>query len=342
MLNLKEIDLIERYLSGNANGEESEIVEQMFADGKYNSALHSYLRNSWNITLSKPAEEIDLTHLLYTVRQNVLKPQEHQKLSPYALYSKVAAILLLPVVLALFYLMFSWKDESHIVLDLPSKATIEAPMGARVSFVLPDGTKGFLNSGSSLSYQLPFTSNRNIELQGEANFEVIANAENPFIVQIAGSAIKVLGTQFNLNAYPDAPYIEVILVEGSLEFIALTGSQPVEMHPGERLIFREKQIFIENTDVLKYTSWTQGKLIFRGDPMSEVVRRISRWFNVEVVIVDSELDQYFFRGTFEDDSLEEVMRLIQMTSPIRYRILPRSQNGDGSWNREQVIISKRS
>ncbi|NCU33136.1 MAG: hypothetical protein EOM23_09455, partial [Candidatus Moranbacteria bacterium] len=193
MLNLKEITLIERYLSGNVNGKESEIVEQMFADGKNNSALQSYLRNSWNIILSEPADDIDLRHLLHNIRQSAINSKEHQKLSTYAVYSKVAAILLFPVVLALFYWIFSLKDESPIVPELSTMATIEAPLGARVSFVLPDGTKGFLNSGSSLSYQLPFVSNRNIELKGEASFEVISDAENPFAVKVAGSEIKVLG-----------------------------------------------------------------------------------------------------------------------------------------------------
>lgn len=342
MLNPKEIDLIERYFSGNANGIDCEMVERIFADGENRADLKTYLRNAWSISVNEPYEEVDLNPLLQSILKTAIKPRAIKKLTLLDLYSRVAAILLIPLVLTFLYVVFALRNGPEMLVDIPSEVIIEAPFGSRVSFVLPDGTSGFLNSGSSLTYQLPFSEQRNLELKGEASFEVVSDAENPFNVRAGSSEIRVLGTKFNLNAYTDEPYIEVVLVEGSLEFSPLPRAQPVAIQPGERLIFHDKKIVIEATDALKYTSWTQGKLVFRGDPMSEVARRISRWYHVDVVIADSELDQYSFRGTFEDDSLDEVMRLIRMTSPIHYQIVPRSRNADGTWNREKVIVSRRS
>jgi ferric-dicitrate binding protein FerR (iron transport regulator) len=91
------------------------------------------------------------------------------------------------------------------------------------------------------------------------------------------------------------------------------------------------------TDPAKYLAWTQGMLVFRGDNMAEVARRIERWYNVKVILEDRDLDSYSFRATFEDDSLEEVLRLLGRTSPIDYKIAPRVMKSDGTL--EKVIVS---
>ncbi len=97
-------------------------------------------------------------------------------------------------------------------------STIYAPFGARVSFSLPDGTTGMLNSGSKLSYSLPFKNNRQIKLEGEAWFEVRHDEEYPFEIRTGNSTLKVLGTSFNMSAYPDENYVEVVLQNGKVEF----------------------------------------------------------------------------------------------------------------------------
>ncbi len=110
------------------------------------------------------------------------------------------------------------------------------------------------------------------------------------------------------------------------------------MKSDERLVFRNGVVNIEKTVASKYSAWIDGKLVFRDDPMTEVVRRIERWYNVNIELVDKELEKYVFVGTFQDDSLEEVLRYISMTSPIRYRILDRKILDDGTFQKQKILM----
>jgi ferric-dicitrate binding protein FerR (iron transport regulator) len=196
-----------------------------------------------------------------------------------------------------------------------------------------------LNSGSSLSYSLPFNNNRQVRLEGEAWFEVNHDEAHPFEISTGNSTVKVLGTSFNMSAYPDENYVEVVLKTGKVEFMESNGSDNVTMVPSERLVFQNGNISKSVTDPAKYNAWTEGKLVFRGDQMGEVARRIERWYNVKIDIGDKELEKYSFRATFEDDKLEEVLRLLSMTSPITYHISPRKLLADGTYEKELITIN---
>jgi len=213
-------------------------------------------------------------------------------------------------------------------------------MGSRVSFNLPDGSTGMLNSGSHLSFSIPFADNRHIRLEGEAWFEVKRDDDHPFEISVLNSTIKVLGTSFNLSAYPEENYIEVVLEEGKIDFLDTKSKGRETLLQTERLVSRDGKIEKSFVDPSKYTAWTKGKLVFRGDPMSEVVRRIERWYNVKINIADRELDKYSFRATFEDDQLKEVLRYLALTSPISYKITPRILLPDSTYRKEEITIYK--
>jgi ferric-dicitrate binding protein FerR (iron transport regulator) len=104
------------------------------------------------------------------------------------------------------------------------------------------------------------------------------------------------------------------------------------------LVFQNGNISKSVTDPAKYNAWTEGKLVFRGDPMAEVARRIERWYNVKIELGDKELEKYTFRATFQDDTLEDVLRFLSLTSPIRYSITPRELMQDGTYRKEKVTI----
>jgi ferric-dicitrate binding protein FerR (iron transport regulator) len=232
------------------------------------------------------------------------------------------------------------KTEESVVAEAPVISTLFAPLGSRVSFSLPDGTKGWLNSGSSLEYSLPFKQNRLITILGEAWFDIAHDANHPFEIVAGSSKVKVLGTKFNLDAYPMEDHIEIVLQEGKVEFSASALTSVVEMKPNERLVFTNGAVNIEKTDASKYAAWVEGKLVFRSDPMIEVARRIERWYNVDVELVDKELEKYVIRGTFQDDSLEDVLRFLSMTSPIRYKILERKMLDDGTLQKQKIMLYK--
>jgi ferric-dicitrate binding protein FerR (iron transport regulator) len=236
----------------------------------------------------------------------------------------------------LIYSRLNHQEETTTVQQV--KSTIYAPMGARVSFNLPDGTTGMLNSGSRLTYSLPFNNDRKVSLEGEAWFDVTRDEEHPFELNTGISTVRVLGTSFNLSAYPAEDYVEIVLKEGKVEFLDNQSHVKTIILPSERLVLKDGHIGKTVTDPAKYQAWTKGRMVFNNDLMAEVARRIERWYNVKVVLADKELESYSFRGTFEDDKLDEVFRLLSLTSPITYRITPRKILQDGSYEKEIVTV----
>ncbi len=170
---------------------------------------------------------------------------------------------------------------------------------------------------------------------------MVKDEQHPFEIGIGTSLVRVLGTSFNVSAYQNEPFIEIVLAEGSVEFKVNQTTPAVVLKPSERLVFNGEEMMVETTDPVKFYGWTEGKLIFRGDHMSEVARRLERWYNIEVEVADAALNDYVFRATFEDDSLPEVLRLLCMTSPIGYRLSPRQALPDGTWEKEKVTLYKR-
>jgi transmembrane sensor len=342
MLRQEEIEKIGRYINGLSDDKEKAYVESMFLNGENNPHLKKSLEQDWDVVLkdSSPTD-VELGHILDRVHHIIRKKETKDNKKPMQklvrVYMKAAAILLLPLLIAggiLYNYINKYKvsETSQLI-----NSTIYAPLGSRVSFDLPDGTTGMLNSGSHLSYSLPFTKNRQVKLDGEAWMEVKHDAKHPFKINTGNSSLVVLGTSFNVSAYPSDNLVEIVLQQGSVEFRDNTNNK-VMMVPSERLVFHNGHISKSVTDPSKYYAWTEGKLVFRGDSMTTVAHRIERWYNVKVNLMNKELEKYSFRATFEDDSLEAVLHFLSMTSPIAYSITPRELLKDGTYKKEEVTI----
>jgi transmembrane sensor len=334
---------IERFVEGKSAESEKEWAESLFLKGEENSTLRNFLEKDWNRSLfNDSTPEVNLSHLLDRVHHIIRKSEILKQQSPLQkiirIYMRAAAILLIPLLIAggLTYTYFG--NRTKTTTDRLVSSTIYAPLGARVSFSLPDGSSGMLNSGSHLSYSIPFSSNRNVTLEGEAWFNISHDESHPFEISTGSSTVKVLGTSFNMSAYPEENYVEVVLQQGEVEFSDNKGDEKVIILPSERLIFQNGNISKSMADPAKYNAWTTGKLVFRGDLMEEVARRIERWYNVKVELANKELNKYSFRATFEDDKLEDVLRFLSMTSPIRYQISTRKFLTDGTYEKEKVTI----
>jgi len=343
MLKQEELERIERFIKGLSDDKENAFVESLFSEGENNNYLRHHLETDWEIMLKdKALPEVNLNHLLDRVHHIIRKKETIRRQKPIQkfiqVYMKAAAILLLPLLIAGALVYSYLGNHGKSISDQQVSTMIYAPLGARVSFNLPDGTKGMLNSGSHLSYSLPFTINRQVKLEGEAWLEVSHDENHPFEINTGNLKVKVLGTSFNISAYPVENYVEVVLQQGKVEFLDNKGDEKVTMLPSERLVFQNGNISKSVADPTKYNAWTEGKLVFRGDPMAEVARRIERWYNIKVELADQELEKYSFRATFLDDTLEEVLRCLSMTSPIRYRITPRKLLTDGTYEKEIVTI----
>jgi ferric-dicitrate binding protein FerR (iron transport regulator) len=341
-----DFDKIDRYIKEEADKSEREYVESLFLDGENNLYFRNCMNKDWDLFLRAAAPtNVNLNHLLDRIHHIVRKNETIKSQGPLRklirYYMKAAAVLFLPLIIAGGILSGVLRDRAGTVTDQRVTSTIYAPMGSRVAFILPDSTTGMLNSGSYLTYSLPFNKKRELKLEGEAWFKVKRDEENPFEVSAGNSMVKVLGTSFNLSAYPAENYVEVVLQEGKVEFQDTKESAGVLLSPSERLVCQNDKINKYVVDPAKYSAWTKGRLVFRGDPMDEVARRIERWYNVKVIIANKELLKYSFRATFEDDTLEEVLRCLALTSPISYKISPGILLSDGTHKKEEVTIYKR-
>jgi len=335
-----ETEKLTRFINGTSGPEEEREITEIMAGGENNPGLKNLLEDDWNkLTVSDIPADINLTPVLDRIHHRI-SLDEHAKSRSLgrkisAFYSRAAAIILIPLLLGAGYLLFREISGTD---SLASTASIHAPAGARVSFTLPDGSGGMLNSGSTLTYPVPFTKKRSVTLEGEAWFDVARDEKHPFTVDAGSLDLTVVGTAFNVNAYPDEDYVEVVLESGKVLVNCGQYKEGMVMSPSERIVYENGRVTRSTSDPSKYSSWTKGKLVFRSDSMSEVARRIERWYNVKVELMDDDLEKYSFRATFEDDPLEEVLKFLSMTSPIRYEITPRYIAGDSTYAKSTVKI----
>ncbi|MFV0591841.1 MAG: FecR family protein [Draconibacterium sp.] len=346
MFQASDKKILQRFKNGLAGKAEDEYICSLFAENENNDQFKAYIYQEFNEFLEEqPGREYNLSYLLDRIYRQIHKHEQKKKDTivrrMYHWYALTAAILLIPVLITGVILL---SEQTQKQAPLPEQfvtSKMYAPLGSRISFSLPDGTNGWLNSGSVLEYTLPFTNNRQIAIQGEAWFNVTHDAEHPFEISAGSSRIKVLGTKFNLSAYPDEKYVEVVLEEGKVEFSPSGVSDGVFMKPNERLVLNNGAIHINTTDAFKYSSWKEGKLVFRGDSMDEVARRIGHWYNVNVELMDKELSHHVIRGTFQDDTLEDVLSFLSMVSPVSYEIIDRKLLENGTVQKKKVLLYKK-
>lgn len=339
----RKIEILEKYVNGKASKAEETYIENEFSKGGLNFLLRKYLKEDWNNL--EPKGSLDLDYILGHIHDEINKKEPTGKLPflnrAYRVYVQMAAVLLIPLLLSVAYYIIGTSNGHSVFKENRATSKIVAPYGSRIAFNLPDGSKGFLNSGSSMIYSIPFSDSRNVTLEGEAWFDVKKDSRHPFEVRSGPAVIRVLGTSFNVSAYEGEGQIEVFLESGIVEFIAGQQSKPVRLEPSEHLIFKNRTINIDKTEAEKFKGWTEGKLVFRGDNMKEVAGRIGRWYNVDIEIEDKELEDYVFRATFIDNSLTEVLQFLSLASPIDYRITSRKQLSEDKRDKEKVTLTKR-
>jgi len=351
MFTQSDIKKLERFGKGLSDEAENQYIYSLFSEYEGDREFKHYFLSEWQGFIRNDKEDdYDISHLLDRVHHKINSKGNRKSRSvfhkAYQWYSVAAAVLLIPLLIAsgIWVTISSTNktQEVELLVENPVTSILFAPLGSRINFSLPDGTNGWLNSGSSLEYKLPFSNNRKINLLGEAWFDVAHDNNHPFEIVAGNSKVKVLGTKFNLNAYPEDNYVEVVLEDGMVEFSTQGLLSQIEIKSNERLVLKEGSININVTDTYKYSAWKEGKLIFRGAPMAEVARRIERWYNVKVKLVDKELENYVYRGVFQDNSLNEVLKYLCMTSPIKYRIIERKDLNDNNYQKRKVLLYKKN
>jgi transmembrane sensor len=200
--------------------------------------------------------------------------------------------------------------------------TVETPRGRQYQLVLQDGTKVWLNAASSIKFPVAFVGNvRNVEITGEAYFEVAKNREKPFHVLCNGSRIEVLGTHFNVNAYTDEETMNTTLLEGSVRVVK--GSSEKTIKPGEQAqISSDGNLRTAlNVNVDEVVAWKNNAFLFDNTDVKKLMRQLSRWYNVDVVFKGVTEEPLSFNGSISRTSnLSIVLKMLESTGDVKFTI----------------------
>jgi transmembrane sensor len=216
--------------------------------------------------------------------------------------------------------------------------TLLVPVGGLYAVKLSDGTKIWLNSKSSLKYPVKFNEkSREVTLIGEAYFEVSKNPHNPFTVKTKSGNVTVLGTHFNISAYPEDKKFETTLAEGKVKISEISkagAKEAVVLKPGQQARVQNGNIKVAEVDPTGYSAWKDGKFYFENENLKSILTKMMRWYNFNVKFEEKTLEQIKFTGiVLKDEPIDQFLDIISKTSNVKYKITKLNQ-------RYEITISK--
>ena len=205
----------------------------------------------------------------------------------------------------------------------PPMHQIIVPRGGEYHLVLADGTKVWLNSESSIKYPAWFKgSSREVELKGEAYFDVNHNPQRPFFVNTEKVRLEVLGTAFNIKAYGDEYDVATTLVEGEVKVNpTIVNASAVILKPGEQAVLKGASVKVGEVNTRLYTAWKDGLFIFKEESLEQMFHRMSRWYDFKVFFANQSVKQFPFTGTVDrKEGIENILKLLEQTQRVKFEI----------------------
>jgi len=311
--------LIIRLFSDEANPDEKKKIEEWLGQSAENRKQYADLREIWLSTgIQTNADNYQLEDAIQKFKDQI-NSKKYRLKNQFNLQQllKYAAILIL-----ILGLPFSYYIGNRNAKSDNSTTTISCAFGDKSSIVLPDSSKVWLNSGSKLTFNADFKSGaRKVVLEGEAFFSVSKDKDHPFRVKTKDIDIEVLGTKFNVKAYPDETSVSTTLVEGSLEISSQYENTRIK--PDQKLVFsreNKKMTLREIKDTSADTEWKDGRLVFRNESLGELAPKLRRWFDVDIVFADERAKQRRFTGVLERESILEVISYFDLSKYVQCRI----------------------
>lgn len=266
-------------------------------------------------------------------RQKISRFFYKKKIRLFVNLSKYAAIIVLAFAIGSLINVGDYFKEEN-----PQFAEITVPLGQISEMTLYDGTKVWLNSGTTLRYENDFGNNsRNISLQGEALFKV-EPGEIPFKIKLKNSEVEVLGTLFNVVSYIDDSYSQITLVEGKVKINSTLGKEIMQLKPSDQITIPDnlQNIKIKRVDTNFYSSWIDGKIVFEEQRLTDIVEKLERWYNVEITFSDKQIGDYRFSGTIlKSKPFNQIIQAFELLLPVKIEY---TNNLD---KKDSILISKR-
>lgn len=204
--------------------------------------------------------------------------------------------------------------------------TIRVPKGGEFTLMLSDGTRVWLNAESRLRFPEEFVgTQRKVFLEGEAYFDVSHDAEKRFIVQTKEAEVRVYGTEFNVSAYEDEASTVATLVKGSISMKVRGVDERIRLKPGEQACLTGGELTKHEVDTENYTAWMKGRLIFNSVRLEDMLRRLARWYNVEIVFSEEALKDVTFTGEVKKyEDFTDILDVIEATRTARFQVKDRT------------------
>lgn len=318
--------LLIRFLNHQCSVIDLKQIDEWIATDKANADWLFEMERIWSLKDEMRFSDKCEIEKAYKEFLSGFKKQNHHYLKRVTLTSlKYAAAILL---IGLLSINLYQLNKKEITL---TTNTVEVPRGQRVTLTLSDGTKVWLNSKSIFTYPVDFLAdNRIVQLDGEGYFEVARNEKSPFIVHSSSLNVKVLGTKFNLKAYDEEA--SVTLAEGRVKVSTEDNKEEVILRPNEQAVYVKDKGRLEvlNVEAGDNIAWKGGTIVFREDPVSVVLKTLSRHYSVDFDVKRPDIKDIEITMKFTDEPLELVLEYIRLATGITYKIKKSNQETDST------------
>lgn len=307
---------IKKHLSGDNSEPEQKALLDWIRQDKHLTEFQE-IKKEWKDQVIQEPIPSEHQESWNNIQNNLLDRMQSnlQRTERRLSFFRYAAILVVLISIPSILYFYSQSNTSSSLIY----TTVSADFGQISKVLLPDSTVIWINSGSTIRYNNHFaTSNRDIDLTGEAFFKVHKNKDLPLVVSSEDLRVKVLGTEFSVVSYPKENDIQVILEEGKVELTSVTHSSFAhEMKPGELAIFNKirKDLTISNVNTDLYTSWKDGIINIYNLPLSEVIVKLERRYNQKFV-VDSTIKDLPYTFTIKNENLNSILSLMEKITPV--------------------------
>ena len=353
--------LVARKLSGESSTEEIRELEALLRTHPHLHFSTEIITNLWNQQVQKDLVLLESSYASHIERLKSLGIPVHAEAArdeggtTYLLHGSrggharrkivIAACISVIFLAGSFFYIRGTRPEPKV--EKKAELAVSTKNGSRTNIQLPDGSKVWLNSGSTLTYDKDFgKSIREVVLSGEAFFDVVKNAEKPFVIHTTSMDIKVLGTQFNVKSYANDHHSEASLIHGSIEVsLKKRGSEKILLKANEKIVVIneaavvkdalpvqqknklsdpiisvQKLNYDEKDSTIIETSWVDNKLYFSNESFEEIAVKMERWYGMPVIFHDSNLKNSRFTGSFTKETIEQALEALQFSTPFHFVI----------------------
>lgn len=357
-------DLLAKYLNNVCSQAELTKLISWMKNPDNEKKFHEFIENDWQSFKIDPQinpKVLSFENIRLRISSSLQTASKIGKISNNTVTRNQQIIRKILRIAASLFIPIAIGTVTYIILQRSAPRTnqiaikkVTSPLGSKTQMELEDGTKIWLNAGSTIELSTSYNEKfREVTLTGEAFFDVAHEPKRPFIVKTTDLNIRVLGTEFNVKSYPDEGTIETTLLEGSVA-ISRIDQKPntkkvIYLKPNERATFirkqgtiiysniyqsfsehdsitlnkqsrNEKMILTKNIDTEEYVAWKDNKLIFRNESLESLCIKLERWYNVKINIHDEALKHYHYTGTLHKENITQVIEAFKLTMPLKYTI----------------------